>query len=193
MTGMMSTAAERDGTLSFGPFCLRPQLRRLERGQSTVRIGSRALDLLIALAERPGEVIGHQALIDHVWPDTAVEESGLRVQIAGLRKALGDRHAGARYVATVPGRGYCFVANVLRRDDEKPGVAGSLARRALGGHEADGGIPVDVGSLVERFATSAGTPSLTVRDAHAIEQLCRRLDQLACALRNAASQAPSNR
>ncbi|WP_394845506.1 helix-turn-helix transcriptional regulator [Pendulispora brunnea] len=104
------------GVLSFGPFRLYVRARRLERDGQVVRIGSRAIDILVALTERAGDVLTRDELIAYVWPDVAVEESGLRVQIAGLRKALGDGQNGARYVTNVPGRGYTFVAPVSRID-----------------------------------------------------------------------------
>ena len=53
-------------------------------------LGSRALDILIYLAERPGELIAKQELIDHVWSDLIVEEGSLRIHVAVIRKALGD-------------------------------------------------------------------------------------------------------
>lgn len=103
-----STARE----FSFGPFYLHAAERRLLRAGESVDIGSRALDILIALVERAGEVIGKKGLVARVWPDVIVEESSLRVHIAALRKALGDGVDGARYIANVPGRGYSFVAPV---------------------------------------------------------------------------------
>jgi DNA-binding winged helix-turn-helix (wHTH) protein len=72
------------------------------------------LDILIALVEPAGEVVSQRELISRVWRDVTVEETNLRVHVAGLRKVLGDRREGARYVANVPGRGYCFVAPVTR-------------------------------------------------------------------------------
>ncbi|NGO56006.1 ATP-binding protein [Allomesorhizobium camelthorni] len=100
------------GVFSFGPFCLITTERLLQKGDERVQIGGRALDILIMLVERAGEVISHTDLISRVWPDITVEEANLRVNIAGLRKALGDGRDGARYIANVPGRGYCFVAPV---------------------------------------------------------------------------------
>jgi predicted ATPase/DNA-binding winged helix-turn-helix (wHTH) protein len=97
---------------SFGAFYLHATERRLLRAGEVVEIGSRALDILIALVERAGEVIGKKALIARVWPDVVVEESSLRVHVAALRKVLGDGVDGARYIANVPGRGYSFVATV---------------------------------------------------------------------------------
>jgi predicted ATPase/DNA-binding winged helix-turn-helix (wHTH) protein len=100
--------------ISFGPFTLYPRERRLEHDGQAVKLGSRALDILIVLTERAGEIVSRDELVTRVWPDTAVEESGLRVHVAGLRKALGEGRDGARYVTNVPGRGYSFVAKLGR-------------------------------------------------------------------------------
>lgn len=108
-TGPKTSAARE---FSFGPFLLLASERRLLRAGQAVEIGSRALDILIALVEQAGEVIGKKALVARVWPDVIVEESSLRVHVAALRKALGDGLDGARYIANVPGRGYSFVASV---------------------------------------------------------------------------------
>jgi predicted ATPase/DNA-binding winged helix-turn-helix (wHTH) protein len=99
---------------SFGPFRLFAAERLLEKADEPLQLGGRALDILITLVERAGEVVTRKELISRVWPDVIVEEANLRVHVAGLRKALGDGHDGARYVANVPGRGYCFVASVTR-------------------------------------------------------------------------------
>src|ERR1700693_4918493 len=100
--------------LSFGPFSLFASERLLKKADEPIPLGDRALDLLIALAERAGEVVTHKELISTVWPDVTVEEGNLRFQMATLRKALGDGRGGVRYVSTVAGRGYCFVAPVTR-------------------------------------------------------------------------------
>jgi DNA-binding winged helix-turn-helix (wHTH) protein len=86
----------------------------LKRGEEVLSIGGRALDLLIILVERAGEVISHKELIARLWPDVTVEEANLRVHISALRKLLGDGLDGARYISNVAGRGYCFVAAVAR-------------------------------------------------------------------------------
>src|SRR5262249_52759310 len=110
--------------IAFGTFSLSVRARRLERAGVEVKVGSRALEILIALAERAGEVVSNEELVARVWPDTVVEESGLRVHITALRKALGDGKNGARYVTNVPGRGYSLVAQVAR-----PGPAPAAAAR----------------------------------------------------------------
>jgi predicted ATPase/DNA-binding winged helix-turn-helix (wHTH) protein len=100
--------------LAFGPFCLFPAERRLEREGKPVRLGGRALDLLIVLVERAGEVVSNRALLEGVWRNVNVEESSLRFHIKNLRKALGDTQSDTRYVTNVPGRGYCFAAPIDR-------------------------------------------------------------------------------
>jgi DNA-binding winged helix-turn-helix (wHTH) protein len=98
--------------VAFGPFRLWPAERRLEKAGHPVPLGGRALDILVALTERPGEVVSKQELMRRVWPCIAVEESNLRVNIASLRKALGDQSETARFIGSVAGRGYCFVAPI---------------------------------------------------------------------------------
>jgi len=100
--------------LSFGPFSLFAAERLLKKADEPVPLGGRALDILIALAERAGEVVTQKELISTVWPDVTVEEANLRFQMSALRKALGDGRGGARYVSNVAGRGYCFVASITR-------------------------------------------------------------------------------
>jgi len=100
--------------LSFGPFILFPAERLLKKADEPIPLGGRALDILIALAERAGEVVTHKELISAVWPDVTVEEGNLRFQMAALRKALGDGRDGTRYISNIAGRGYCFVAPVTR-------------------------------------------------------------------------------
>src|SRR6476660_3618748 len=102
--------------ISFGPFRLIAAQRLLLEGDKPVRLGSRAFDILAALVEHAGEVVGKEELIARAWPQTYVDEANLKIQISALRRALGDGQAGNRYVATVPGRGYNFVAPV-RRDE----------------------------------------------------------------------------
>jgi len=103
---------EQDSPISFGPFRLSPKARLLEKDGAPLHIGGRALDILIFLAERPGEVVDKRALIKQVWSDVNVDEGSLRFHVTALRKALGGGVAGARYIVNVPGRGYCFVAPV---------------------------------------------------------------------------------
>lgn len=107
-----SDAALLVDEVRFGAFRLQPRARLLFDGEDPVPLGSRALDLLTVLVSRPGEVIRKDALFAAAWPGLTVEESSLRFHIAQLRRALRDGQEGRRFVANVPGRGYCFVAPV---------------------------------------------------------------------------------
>src|ERR1700733_673016 len=98
--------------LQFGPFELSSSERVLRREGEALPLGGRALDILVYLAERPGEVIAKQELMDHVCSDVTVEEGSLRVHVAAIRKALGDGQFGNRYIANIKGRGYSFVGTV---------------------------------------------------------------------------------
>jgi len=106
---------ERQG-LGFGPFELLPDRKMLLEGGRPCKIGSRALDLLTVLATSAGEVLSKDELIARVWPGIFVDENNLRVHIVALRKILGEGRGGARYIANVVGRGYCFVATVTPAD-----------------------------------------------------------------------------
>jgi predicted ATPase/DNA-binding winged helix-turn-helix (wHTH) protein len=127
----MTTAS--DGS-SFGPFHLVSSERLLTREGVPLALGSRALDILIALISPPNEILSKKELMARVWPDVVVEEGSLRFHMASLRRALGDGKQGARYIATLPGRGYCFVAPVSRsgrRRDDAPVVIGSFPHANL--------------------------------------------------------------
>jgi len=100
--------------IRFGPFRLSITERVLEKDSVPVRLGSRALDILIALVERPAEVVTKKELFARVWPDLVVDEGNLRYHIAALRRALGEGRSGTRYVTNVSGRGYCFVVPISR-------------------------------------------------------------------------------
>jgi predicted ATPase len=109
------------GAFTFGPFRLLPDKRVLLKDGKAVRLGGRALDILAALVINSGRLISKEDLILFAWPRARVEEANLRVHIGALRNALGENRAGVRYIATVAGRGYCFVAPVRSED---PSVVG---------------------------------------------------------------------
>ncbi len=94
----------------FGPFRLLPLERVLFEGDRALRLGSRAMDLLLALLERAGDIVDKHELVTIVWPHAVVDDATLRVHLAALRKALGDGRDGQRYITTIPGRGYGFLA-----------------------------------------------------------------------------------
>jgi len=128
---------------TFGSFRLIPAQRALLDDGKPLRLGNRALDILITLVEHAGETISKEQLIAHTWPDTVVDDGALRVHIGALRKALGDGRAGRRYVANNPGRGYAFVAPVTR---EHP----LAATVATNGAAASGNLPTPFTRIVGR-------------------------------------------
>lgn len=109
--------------LQFGDFELDLGQRELLENGRPLRLGGRALDILITLTGRPGETVTKDELIARVWPNTFVEEANLRVHMSALRKALGDGQAGRRYVSNIAGRGYAFVAAVKPVQTEAAAVA----------------------------------------------------------------------
>ena len=82
--------------MAFGPFRLDTSQRLLLEGDRPLRLGSRAFDILIALLERPGEVVAKQELIGRVWSGMIVQEGNLKVHVAALRRTLRDGQAGNR-------------------------------------------------------------------------------------------------
>jgi DNA-binding winged helix-turn-helix (wHTH) protein len=113
----MTVTSDRDTSTSrafaFGPFTFIPERQLLLRGNTPVRIGGRALDILTALVERPGELVSKRELMARVWPTTVVDEGSLKVNVAALRRAMGDGGLDdAKYIIAVIGRGYQFIPPV---------------------------------------------------------------------------------
>ncbi len=96
----------------FGPFRLDAQKRLLFRGGEIVPLKPKAFDTLLALVEEHDRVLEKDELMRRIWPDTVVEEGNLTFNISNLRKALGDDPQLHRYIVTIPGKGYRFVAGV---------------------------------------------------------------------------------
>lgn len=145
----MSTSSARPitpkkGTLSFGPFTVIPARRLLLDGDRTVRLSSRAWEILIALISRPGELLTKRELIEIVWPDTTVVEANLTVHVATLRRALGDGQGENRYIINIPGRGYRFVAPIT--------VSGAdpIGKAPLREPTHSGNLPYQVTRLIGR-------------------------------------------
>ena len=131
----------------FGPFRLDGRQRVLERNGTPVTLGSRPMDLLIALIDSAPRVVGKRELLARVWPGMVVEEGNLRFQIGVLRRALGDGQAGCRYVVNVAGRGYCFVAPVSPADEQSAAMESEIRPSAL--------PPLGAGGVLGREQTFA--------------------------------------
>jgi eukaryotic-like serine/threonine-protein kinase len=112
------------GFYEFGPFRLNLRKRLLSRGEEVVPLTPKAFATLLALVERRGEVVDKDALISIVWPDTFITEATLTQNVFRLRKALGEGAGDHRFIVTIPGRGYSFVAEVhwLEPSDAPPDV-----------------------------------------------------------------------
>jgi DNA-binding winged helix-turn-helix (wHTH) protein/TolB-like protein/Tfp pilus assembly protein PilF len=120
----------------FGPFRVDGVRRLLLREGNPVRLTAKAFDILLLLLEEKGRLVEKDELMRRVWPDAVVEENNLTVNISALRKALGESPGDRRFLATVPGRGYQFVAEVRQRSDGAPvdrGVADAGAVSEAGG------------------------------------------------------------
>jgi DNA-binding winged helix-turn-helix (wHTH) protein len=119
----------------FGPFVLDLHRGQLWRGEVTVPITPKALEVLGVLVERAGEVVTKDELFKLAWPDTIVEENNLARHVSTLRKVLQERRDDHEYILTIPGRGYRFIAPVsaLRAaSDEPSGVAVGKREREAG-------------------------------------------------------------
>jgi predicted ATPase/DNA-binding winged helix-turn-helix (wHTH) protein len=139
----MTPQSVQPRSFAFGPFVLNPEQQMLVEEQTPVTLGGRAFDLLTALVEQPGVVLSKSELLERGWPGLAVEEANLKVNIAALRRALGEKAGSLQYIATVIGRGYRFVAPVRTG---LPATAVAESRPAGG----QSNLPPAIGSIVGR-------------------------------------------
>jgi TolB-like protein len=118
----MDEGRRADGVYEFGEFRLLAAQRSLTaRGDGRpIELTQKAFDTLRHLVQHPGELLDKSALMAAVWPNVVVEENNLNQVISALRRALGDGSGGRRFIVTVPGRGYQFVAPVREVHDEAP-------------------------------------------------------------------------
>ena len=98
--------------IAFRPYRLLPTQFLLLEGGKPVPLGSSALEILIVLLERPGQLVSKQELMARVWPNIFVDPANLTVHVSALRRMLRDGRDGNRFIINVPGRGYSFVAPV---------------------------------------------------------------------------------
>jgi predicted ATPase/DNA-binding winged helix-turn-helix (wHTH) protein len=110
----------RNGYFGFGPYRLNPAARVLLRGGNLLALGSRAFDILVALVQNHGQVLSHEELMAFAWPGLTVEASNIRVQMTHLRREIGCGENGNRYIVSVAGRGYSFVAPVIWQEASEP-------------------------------------------------------------------------
>lgn len=108
---------------AFDDFCLDSAARALSRSGTPVALTPRVFDTLLHLLERSGELVDKDELMQAVWPSRVVEENNLNQAISALRRALGEAHGEHRYILTVPGRGYRFVAQVRSMSSADPALS----------------------------------------------------------------------
>jgi DNA-binding winged helix-turn-helix (wHTH) protein/tetratricopeptide (TPR) repeat protein len=103
---------------SFANFQLHKKKRTLYEQGQPVQISQRALEILLFLVERQGQIVTKETLLEAIWPESFVEESNLAVQINALRTCLGDKRGEYRFIQTISGKGYCFIADVRKEEVE---------------------------------------------------------------------------
>jgi DNA-binding winged helix-turn-helix (wHTH) protein/Flp pilus assembly protein TadD len=151
--------------VEFGPFRLDAAKRVLWRDGRLVRLPPKALELLVALVEQEGDVVTKDELLKRVWPDAFVEEANLSVNVAALRKALGEQPGGGPYIETVSRRGYRFAAAARSAAQELPALA-VLPFIGLGGGRDEAYLGAGLAdALITRLG---GTGRVAVRPTSAV-------------------------
>src|SRR5260370_126161 len=150
---VQQTGAPSAIRLRFGPFELNVAERSLKKANQVIPLGGRAYDILIALLEKAGEVVAKATLIAKAWPDVTVEEGSLRVHLSALRKALGDGQFGNKYIASIQGHGYSFIAPVTRlpADSDRRNASSGLSNLppALGRMVGRDDVVLEIQSLLQ--------------------------------------------
>ncbi len=109
--------SEPKKTIRFAEFELEASKRRLRREGKPLTLNAKAFDVLVFLAENAGRVLSKEEIMNAVWENQFVEEANLAVQISALRKALGERIDAPRFLVTIPGKGYEFIADIQNGDE----------------------------------------------------------------------------
>jgi DNA-binding winged helix-turn-helix (wHTH) protein/tetratricopeptide (TPR) repeat protein len=130
----------------FGPFRIDTGVRRLYRNCEVVPLTAKVFDILEVFLQNSGRTLTKEELIEQVWPEQFVEEGNLTRNISTLRKVLGETPDDRRYIVTIPGRGYRFVASVkdLRYEGDAVGAqtatGSAIGSRETAGHENSAGF-----------------------------------------------------
>src|SRR6516165_10701612 len=156
----MVRPSDQPAIIEFGHFSILPHRRQLLAEGRPIRLGGRAFDLLLALIEAPGVVVGKDELLSQIWPGRIVEENRLQSEISGLRKALG---AGRDLIQTVAGRGYQFTAEIRVRSEVEPEKSATVTAaaeppRAAESDRASSPLPDKPSIAVLPFANMSGDP-----------------------------------
>jgi DNA-binding winged helix-turn-helix (wHTH) protein/Tfp pilus assembly protein PilF len=154
-----------DSFYEFGPFRVDAQRRLLRRDDEAMSLAPKVFDTLLVLVRSGGRVLKKSELLDAIWPDTFVEESNLAQHIFLLRKILGEGKNEHRYIVTVPGAGYRFVAQVKASGAPDPSGPRAAGRDA----DADSWPPASLAVLpFKAIAAAEGDEHLGVGIADAL-------------------------
>ncbi|MBN2244080.1 MAG: winged helix-turn-helix domain-containing protein [Acidobacteria bacterium] len=113
--------------LQIGEWLVEPDLNRITRGREKIPVEPKVIEVLVCLADYPGEVLSKEQIIRTVWPDTYVSEDVLRYSISGLRKAFGDDARDPKIIQTIARRGYRLIAPVVKKDPASRQAKASVA------------------------------------------------------------------
>src|SRR6516162_5278922 len=125
----MDPVSEALASFEFGRFRILPQRREVLADGRPLQLGGRAFDVLVALIEANGAVVGKDELIRRVWPGRIVEDNNLHAQIKALRKAF----AGEDLIRTIVGRGYQFKGEVRALDASRGEAVGPVTASDVSG------------------------------------------------------------
>ncbi|MGH7565944.1 MAG: alpha/beta fold hydrolase [Gemmatimonadota bacterium] len=149
---MADQALSEPQAFAFGPFRLEPAEGRLTRGEEVVALRPKVFDTLLVLVRNAGRLVEKDELMAAVWPDAVVEEGNLAHNVSTIRKALGGGKVDQTFIATIPKRGYRFVAEVTVERARAVGPAPRAPEQRIGFATAADGVRI-------AFATSgAGAP-----------------------------------
>src|SRR5215813_13071384 len=143
----------QDTCYEFGTFRLDVNQRVLTRSGEPISLTPKATDILVLLLHNAGQLVDKEELIREVWPDSFVEEQNLTQNIFVLRRALGDGTGGAKFIETVPRRGYRFVATVKK-------ISCGHAQPASAGIDVPGEFTAPPILAVLPFTNATGDPKL---------------------------------
>jgi DNA-binding winged helix-turn-helix (wHTH) protein/TolB-like protein/Tfp pilus assembly protein PilF len=147
----------------FGPFRLDHAGRRLSRDGAPVVLTPKVFDTLLVLVEHHGQSLSRSELTARIWPETSVGEHNLNQSIAVLRKILDDDPRQPDYIATLPGRGYSFIAEVSHAEVHQPGNGNHPSQLSANGNADPAGLPSGPSSAPVRSAVEsvASPPAIT--------------------------------
>lgn len=151
----------------FGPFRIDVNRRLLLRSGERVPLTVKAFDTLLALVEHPGRLVEKDDLMDQLWPDTSVQESNLTQQIFTLRRVLGESPDDHHFIATVPRRGYRFVAAVTCVDTPEEAAVQQPAVHTTPSHGSSVGSEGERKQITALFCRFPNAAAIAERLGHA--------------------------